>query len=49
MCPDKPSAMEYIMDIENAKTELGYKPEYTYKKYLDDYKIEMQNNRFIGL
>lgn len=49
MRPDMPSAMEYIMDIENARIELGYSPEYNYKDYLRDYKKEMENNRFIGL
>ena len=48
-CPEKSSIMEYIMDIENAKNELGYKPEYTYEKYLCDYKLEMKKNRFFGL
>lgn len=49
LCPDKPDSMEYIMDIENARSELGYAPEYSYRKYLLDYKQEMKNNRFAGL
>lgn len=47
--PDKKDAMEYIMDISNAKEEIGYKPEYYYDDYLRDYKEEMNNNRFVGL
>jgi len=47
--PEKHSSMEYIMDISNAKEELGYSPEYNYEKYLEDYKMEMHNNRFEGL
>lgn len=34
------------MDISNAKEELGYRPEYTYIKYLEDYKKEQQAKRF---
>ena len=48
-CPDKKDAMEYIMDISNAREEVGYEPEYSYREYLEDYKKEMQNNRFVGL
>lgn len=45
-CPDKPNAMQYIMNIDNAKNELGYNPQYMYLDYLRDYKIEMNLNRF---
>lgn len=47
MCPDKPNAPQYIMDIAPAVSELGYKPEYTYRKMLLDFKKEMeiQNHR----
>lgn len=41
MCPDKPNAPQYIMDIAPAVSELGYKPEYTYRKMLLDFKREM--------
>ena len=44
--PDKPDAREFIMDIENAKRELGYEPKYSYIEYLKDFKKEMQLNRF---
>ncbi len=47
--PEKPSFTSFVMDIENAKTELGYVPEYDYIKYLQDYKREMEENRFDGL
>ena len=43
MCPDKPNAPQYIMDIAPAVSELGYKPEYTYRKMLLDFKKEMEN------
>lgn len=42
MCPDKPNAPQYIMDIAPAVSELGYKPEYTYRKMLLDFKKEME-------
>lgn len=42
MCPDKPNAPQYIMDITPAVSELGYKPEYTYRKMLIDFKKEME-------
>lgn len=44
--PHKPSQNSYLYDIENAKKELGYKPEYTYLKMLKDMKKEMLSNRF---
>jgi len=44
--PEKRSAMQYVMDIENAKFELGYLPKYNYMDYLLDYKKEMNSTRF---
>ena len=37
------------MDIDNAKEDLGYEPEYTYIKYLEDYKKEQELKRFDDL
>ena len=48
-CPDKPDSREFIMDITNAKEELGYKPEFYYLDYLRDFKKEMEINRFADL
>lgn len=45
-CPDKPNAREYDIDISKTCKELGYKPEYPYLKYLEDFKREMEMNRF---
>lgn len=39
--PDKPNAPQYIMDITPAKAELGYEPKYSYKEWLEDFKLEM--------
>lgn len=44
--PCESSFTSFVMDIDNAKTELGYKPEYTYLKYLEDYKMEQKLKRF---
>lgn len=44
--PEKPNSREFIMDITNAKEELGYEPEYYYLDYLKDFLKEMNINRF---
>lgn len=40
--PDMPNAPKYIMDIEPAVKELGYKPQYDYISMLQDFKSEME-------
>ncbi len=47
--PDKPNTHSYIIDIENAKSDLGYKPKYDLISMLIDIKEEMVNNRYISL
>ncbi len=47
--PDKDGFTSFVMDIENARDDLGYNPEYSYKKYLLDYKKERELKRFDGL
>ena len=37
-----PNAPKYIMDIEPAVRELGYKPQYDYISMLKDFKAEME-------
>lgn len=44
--PEKPDSRNFIMDITNAREELGYEPEYYYLDYLKDFKKEMELNRF---
>ena len=46
-CPEKRDCDDFVMDIENAKEELGYEPKYNYLEYLKDYKKEMELNRFV--
>ena len=44
--PDKSNAPQYIMDISNAKDELGYEPKYSYLDMLYDMKKEKELGRF---
>ena len=44
--PEKENSGGFVMNVEKAKRELGYKPIYTIEKLLEDYKNEMQINRF---
>ena len=45
MRPDMPNAPQYIMDITQAREELGYEPKYDYISMLKDFKIEMEKDR----
>lgn len=49
MCPEKRDSVNYWMDIEKTKKVLGYEPQYNCRAYLEDYKKEMENNRFAEL
>ena len=44
--PDKKAGGGFVMDISNAITDLGYSPKYTCKMLFEDYKKEMQVDRF---
>lgn len=44
--PEGAGFTSFVMDIENARSELGYEPQYTYIKYLEDYKKEQELRRF---
>lgn len=46
MRPDKKAGGGFLMDVSNAINELGYKPKYTVKKLFENYKEEMEINRF---
>lgn len=48
-CPDKPNSRNFVMDILNAKEDLGYEPQYYYLDYLKDFKREMKIDRFKDL
>ena len=44
--PEKPSAMQFVLDIRKTVDELGYEPKYSWKDYLIDFKKEMELQRF---
>lgn len=44
--PEKGSFTSFVMDIENARRDLGYEPVYNYIAYLEDYKREEELKRF---
>lgn len=48
-CPEKRSCDDTHMNIDKARKLLGYEPEYDYISYLEDYKKEMNSDRFEGL
>ncbi len=45
-CPEKPSQVSYLYDIQNAVRDFGYKPEFAYLDMLEDMKKEMAGTRF---
>lgn len=47
--PEKKSGGFCLMDVENAKAELGYRPEYDCRRLFEAYKEEMRFNRFAEL
>ena len=44
--PDASNDGGFLMDISNAVEELGYEPKYSVKMLFEDYKYEMQLDRF---
>ena len=48
LCPDKPNAPQYIMDITPAREELGYVPQYDYISMLKDIRHEMEIAKKLG-
>lgn len=44
--PDKPCGGGFLMDVSNAKKELGYEPVYSVMDLFQNYKEEMAINRF---
>ncbi len=45
-CPEKALGKSFRMDIQNAIDELGYKPEYNCRKLFENFKKEMELDRF---
>ena len=44
--PEKKAGGGFLMDVTNAKEELGYEPKYDVKALFENYKEEMQIDRF---
>lgn len=49
LCPEKPNARQYDIDISKTCKDLGYAPSYSYVDYLKDFKKEMELDRFKDL
>ena len=47
--PEKPCGGGFLMDVQNAKEELGYEPQYDCQRLFEAYKEEMKFNRFAEL
>lgn len=47
--PELPSGGGFLMDVQNARDELGYEPNYDCLALFEDYKREMAINRFAEL
>ena len=47
--PEKPSARQFVLDIEKTKLELGYVPQYTWIDYCRWFKEERERQRFAQL
>lgn len=47
--PELPSGGGFLMNIENAKEDLGYCPRYSCRDLFEDYKAEMALDRFVEL
>ena len=45
-CPDKPCGGGFLMNVDNAKAELGYEPKYDVVALFENYKEEMAIDRF---
>jgi len=48
-CPEKKCGGFCLMDIDNAKRELGYEPKYNCRQLFEEYRTEMKLNRFAPL
>lgn len=45
-CPNKQNTQQFVLDIRKTVNELGYTPRYSWKDYLIDFKIEMNNQTY---
>lgn len=47
--PSKPDTLQSLLDWSKTKKDLGYNPEYTFVKMMQDFKEEMKNEPFAQL
>ncbi len=47
--PTKPNGTQFVLDYSKTTKELGYQPKYTWKSYLQEFKKEMEVQRFAKL
>lgn len=47
--PEKRNAMQFVLDISKTKEDLGYRPEYDWKRYCEWFKAEQKAQRFAKL
>lgn len=47
--PEKPCGGGFLMNVDNAKKELGYEPKYDVVKLFEQFKEEMESNEFAEL
>lgn len=48
-CPEKPGGRQFVLDIRKTVNELGYEPDCSWIHYLEDFKKEMELQRFAKL
>ena len=48
-CPEKNSSPQFVLSIEKARQQLGYKPKYGFKELLLDYKWYLENEPFAAI
>ena len=46
--PEKHDCVNYFMNVDKARKNLGYEPQYGPRELFEDYKREMELNRFAG-
>lgn len=48
-CPEKKNGTQFVLDIRKTVFELGYTPQYSWRRYLERFKEEMQTQPFAKL
>ncbi len=48
-CPEKKSSPQFVLSIDKARRELGYEPQYDFRKLLLDYKWYLENEPYAAI